>query len=163
MTTDIPQSANRDQALDYLRRADPVLARLIGAHPDFDPWAWRKQLPPLDAFGALIFQVIGQQLSVAATRGILRRVQDLLGGKFPTPAEILAVTPDDLHLAGLSRRKVATLRAVAEEFVAGRLSSEQLEHMSDEEIEAQLTAIAGIGSWTVQECVFLSPCLPRSA
>jgi DNA-3-methyladenine glycosylase II len=77
MTTDTPQAADRDLALDHLRRADPVLARLVAAHPDFDPRAWRKQLPPLDAFGALLFQVIGQQLSVAATRGILRRVQDL--------------------------------------------------------------------------------------
>jgi DNA-3-methyladenine glycosylase II len=150
MTTDIPQSADRDLALDHLRRADLVLARLVGAHPNFDPWAWRKQLPPLDAFGALIFQVMGQQLSVAATRGILRRVQDLFGGKLPTPAELLAVTPDDLHRTGLSQRKVATLRAVAEEFVAGRLSNERLSHMSDEEIEAQLTAIPGIGPWTVQ-------------
>jgi DNA-3-methyladenine glycosylase II len=156
MTTDIPQSADRDQALDYLRRADPVLASLIAAHPDFDPWAWRKQLPPLDAFGALIFQVIGQQLSVAATRGILRRVQDLLGGKFPTPAELLAASPDELHRTGLSQRKVATLRAVAEEFVAGRLSEEQLRHLSDEEIEARLTAIAGIGPWTVQGVLIIA-------
>ncbi len=150
MTTGVPQAADRDQALDYLRRADPVLARLVGAHPDFDPRAWRRELPPFDAFGALIFQVIGQQLSVAATRRILRRVQDLFGGKLPTPAEILAAAPDDLHRTGLSRRKVATLRAGAEEFVVGRLSDEQLRHLSDEEIEARLTAIPGIGPWTVQ-------------
>jgi DNA-3-methyladenine glycosylase II len=150
MTTDVPQAADRDQALAYLRRADPVLAPLIAAHPDFDPRAWRRELPPFDAFGALLFQVIGQQLSVAATRGILRRVQDLFGGKLPTPAEILAAAPEDLHRTGLSRRKVATLRAVAEEFVACRLSDEQLRHLSDEEIEARLTAIPGIGPWTVQ-------------
>jgi DNA-3-methyladenine glycosylase II len=150
MTTDIARLADRNSALDHLRRADSVMARLISAHPDFDPREWRKQLPVLDAFGVLIFQVIGQQLSVAATRGILRRVQDLFGGRIPTPAELLAVTPGDLHLAGLSQRKVATLRAVAEEFVAGRLSEEQLQHLSDEEIEARLTAIPGIGSWTVQ-------------
>jgi DNA-3-methyladenine glycosylase II len=150
MTTDLPQAADRDLALDHLRRADPVLARLVAAHPDFDPRAWRKQLPPLDAFGALIFQVIGQQLSVAATRGILGRVQGLFGGRLPAPAELLAATPDDLHRMGLSRHKVATLRAVAEEFVAGRLSIEQFRHMSDEEIEARLTAIPGIGPWTVQ-------------
>jgi DNA-3-methyladenine glycosylase II len=150
MTTDTPHAADRDLALDHLRRTDPVLARLITARPDFDPLAWRKQLPPLDAFGTLIFQVIGQQLSIAATRGILRRVQDLFAGRLPTPAELLAASPDDLHRTGLSQRKVATLRAVAEEFVAGGLSDEQLEHMSDEEIEARLTAIPGIGPWTVQ-------------
>jgi DNA-3-methyladenine glycosylase II len=150
MTTDLPQTFDRDQAADYLRRADPVLAPLIAAHPDFDPQAWRRELPPFDAFAALTFQVIGQQLSVAATRGILRRMQDLFGGKLPTPAELLAASPDDLHRAGLSQRKVTTLRAVAEQFVAGRLSDETLQQMSDAEIEAQLTAIAGIGPWTVQ-------------
>src|SRR5260370_12829448 len=144
MTTGVRQTADRDQALDYLRRADPVLAPLIAAHPDFDPRAWRRELPPFDAFGALLFQVIGQQLSVAATRGILRRAQDLFGGKLPTPAEILAAAPDDLHRAGLSQRKVTTLRAVAEEFVARRLSDEQFRHLSAHEIHAPFTAIPSI-------------------
>jgi DNA-3-methyladenine glycosylase II len=142
--------SDNDLALGYLRRADPVLARLIDAHPDFDPRAWRRQLPPLDAFGALLFQVMGQQLSVPSTRAILRRVQALFGGRLPTFSEFLAASPEDLHATGMSRRKVATLRAVAEEFGAGRLSDEELEHLSDEEIEARLTAIAGIGPWTVQ-------------
>jgi|SRR5215467_13064600 len=150
MATDVPQTFDRDQAADYLRRADPVLAPLIAAHPDFDPQAWRRELPPFDAFAALTFQVIGQQLSVAATRGILRRMQDMFGGKLPTPAELLAASPDDLHRVGLSQRKVTTLRALAEQFVAGRLSDETLQQMSDEEIEAQLTAIVCIGPWTVQ-------------
>src|SRR5262249_58525656 len=53
-----------DPALNHLRRADPVLARLIDGNPGFDPRAWRQELSPLDAFGALLFQVMGQQLSV---------------------------------------------------------------------------------------------------
>ena len=61
-------------AREFLRNADPVLARLIDAHPDFRPRAWIDQLPGLDAFGTLIFQVIGQQLSVRATRNILSRL-----------------------------------------------------------------------------------------
>jgi DNA-3-methyladenine glycosylase II len=93
---------------------------------------------------------IGQQLSVAATRGILHRVEDLFGGKLPTPAELLAAAPEDVHRTGLSQRKVATLRAVAEEFVAGRLGDELLRHLPDEEIEARLIAIPGVGPWTVQ-------------
>jgi DNA-3-methyladenine glycosylase II len=149
-------TTDRDPARAHLRRADPVLARLIDAHPDFDPSTWRKELPPLDAFGALIFQVIGQQLSVAATRGILRRVQELFGGRLPTPAELLSASLDDLHGTGLSRRKVATLRAVAEEFAAGRLSDAELRRMSDQEIEARLTAIPGIGPWTAQGVLLIA-------
>src|SRR5260370_41866138 len=104
MTTGVRQTADRDQALDYLRRADPVLAPLLAAHPDFDPRAWRRELPLFDAFGALLFQVIGQQLSVAATRGILRRGQDLFVSKLPTPAELRAAAHDELHHAGVARR-----------------------------------------------------------
>ena len=137
-------------ALDHLRRADPVMARLVDAHPGFDPRAWRTDLPPLDSFGTLLFQVVAQQLSVPSTRAILRRIQALFDGRLPTPREFVAASPEDLHRAGLSRRKVATVRAIAEEFVAGRLSDEELQHLSDAEIEAQLTAIPGVGPWTVQ-------------
>ena len=56
------------EARKFLREADPVLARLIDSRPDFRPRAWLDELPPLDAFGTLVFQVAGQQLSVASTR-----------------------------------------------------------------------------------------------
>lgn len=59
------------KAREFLRHADPVLARLIDAQPEFHPRAWLDELPPLDAFGTLAFQVVGQQLSVSATRTIL--------------------------------------------------------------------------------------------
>src|SRR5499425_2438700 len=110
------------QARSYLRAADPVLARLIDDRPDFDPRAWMTQLPPMDLFGALLFQVIGQQLSVAATRRILARIQALFGGHLPTPAELLAVDPSQLRQAGLSWRKIGTLRDLA-----GRLSDGTLD------------------------------------
>jgi len=44
---------------------DPVMARLIDVRPDFDPHAWITQLPPMDLYDALLFQIVGQQLSVA--------------------------------------------------------------------------------------------------
>jgi len=72
-----------EQACSYLRGADPVLARLIDARPDFDPRAWLARLPPMDLFGALLFQVIGQQLSVAATRRTLARIGALFDGHLP--------------------------------------------------------------------------------
>ena len=68
MTGDSGRAVWLEQACSYLRGTDPVLARLIGAGPDFDPRAWLARPPPMDLFGALLFQVIGQQLPVAATR-----------------------------------------------------------------------------------------------
>ncbi|HEV2254066.1 MAG TPA: hypothetical protein VGS06_12805, partial [Streptosporangiaceae bacterium] len=57
-----------ERARSHLRGADPVLAAMIDKRPDFDPRAWLAELPRMDLFGALLFQVAGQQLSVAATR-----------------------------------------------------------------------------------------------
>jgi DNA-3-methyladenine glycosylase II len=132
----------------FLRKADPVLGRIIDAHPDFRPRAWLDELPPLDAFGTLIFQVAGQQLSVRATRAIVSRIEEHFGGRLPSPAELLAADPDVLRASGLSARKGATLRALAERFVDGRLSDEALSHMTDDEVEAVLTEVPGIGPWT---------------
>src|SRR5215472_18703203 len=97
------------QARSYLRAADPVLARLIDDRPDFDPRAWMTQLPPMDLYGALLFQVTGQQLSIPATRHTLARIEDLFGGHLPSPTELPAVDPAQLREAGLSWRKISTL------------------------------------------------------
>ena len=87
MTEDSSRAAWLAQARSYLRQADSVLARLIDDRPDFDPRAWMTQLPPMDLYGALLFQVTGQQLSVAATRRTLARIQALFGGHLPAPAD----------------------------------------------------------------------------
>lgn len=135
---------------EYLRTVDPTLARLIDARPDFRPRAWTAELPRLDAFGTLIFQVIGQQLSVAATRTILGRLEREFGGRLPSPTALLAADAQVLRASGMSTRKAATLRAVAERFVDGRLSDESLAQMSDAEVESALTDIPGIGPWTAR-------------
>jgi DNA-3-methyladenine glycosylase II len=138
------------EAREFLRNADPVLARLIDAWPDFRPGGWLDELPPLDAFGTLIFQVAGQQLSVSATRTIVSRIEQRFGGHLPSPAELLAADPQALRDSGMSARKGATLRALAERFADGRLSDEALARMSDAEVEAALTAVPGIGPWTAR-------------
>jgi DNA-3-methyladenine glycosylase II len=154
MSVDAPSSTEaalaQPQAREFLRKADPVLARLIDARPEFRPRAWMQELPPLDAFGALIFGVAGQQLSVASTRAIISHLQDRFGGHLPSPAELLAADPHVLRESGFSTRKGATLRALAERFVDGRLSDEALARMSDEEVEAALTEVPGIGQWTAR-------------
>ncbi len=145
-----------DRARAGLRGADPVLARLIDAHPDFDPRAWLADLPPMDAFGALVFQVIGQQLSVRATRRILERLMGLFDGALPTPEALLSTAPEKLVETGLSRRKVATLREAAQRFADGRWSDDELGRLPDREIEERLTTVSGIGPWTVHGMLIIA-------
>jgi len=156
VTDDGDGAARLRQARAYLRKADPVLARLIDDRPAFDPRAWLSQLPPMDLYGALLFQVTGQQLSVASTRRIIARIEDLFGGRLPSPAELLAVEPAMLRQAGLSWRKISTLRELAERFSDGRLDADVLSGLPDDELLAQLTAIPGIGPWTVQGAMLVA-------
>ena len=156
MTEDASRAEWLQQARSYLRAADPVLARLIDERPEFDPRAWLAQLPPMDLYGALLFQVAGQQLSVAATRRILARIEALFGGQLPSPAELLAVDPGQLREAGLSWRKISTLRDLAGRLSDGRLDPEVLSGLPDDEIIAELTAISGIGPWTVQGALLIA-------
>src|SRR5271154_1668756 len=90
----------------HLLDADPVIGDLIKRKPDFDPHAWLDDLPPMTLFGSLLFQITGQQLSVAATRRTIARITALFGGQLPSPDELLTAEPDDLRAAGLSWRKV---------------------------------------------------------
>jgi DNA-3-methyladenine glycosylase II len=156
VTEDSGRDASLQQARSYLRNADPVLARLIDDRPDFDPRAWLTELPPMDLYGALLFQVTGQQLSVPATRRTLGRIEALFGGHLPAPTELLAVDPGKLREAGLSWRKVNTLRDLAERMSDGRLNQDTLSGLPDEELIAELTTIPGIGPWTVQGAMLVA-------
>jgi DNA-3-methyladenine glycosylase II len=156
VTTDSGPVMGLRQARSYLRNADPVLARLIDDRPDFDPRAWLAELPAMDLYGALLFQVTGQQLSVLATRRILARIEAMFGGRLPAPAELLAIDPGRLREAGLSWRKVSTLRDLAERMSDGRLDTDRLSALPDDELIAELTAVPGIGPWTVQGALILA-------
>ena len=156
MSEDSSRTAWLRQAHSYLRHADPVLARLIDDRPDFDPQAWLAQLPPMDLYGALLFQVTGQQLSVPATRRNLARIQALFGGHLPAPAELLGAEAGQLREAGLSWRKISTLRDLAERMTDGRLNQDVLSTLPDDELMTELTAIPGIGPWTVQGALLIA-------
>jgi DNA-3-methyladenine glycosylase II len=156
VTEDANRAALLQQARSHLRNADPVLARLVDERPEFDPRAWITQLPPMDLYGALLFQITGQQLSVPATRSTLARIESLFGGHLPSPAELLEVEPGKLREAGLSWRKIGTLRDLAERLSDGRLDQEVLQHLPDDELMSALTAIPGIGPWTVQGALIIA-------
>jgi DNA-3-methyladenine glycosylase II len=86
--------------LARLHAADPVLARVIDDHPGFDPDAWIQRLPAMDLFGALVFQVIGQQISVIAATSIFARLTERFGGQVPNADELAAVDEGTPHRLG---------------------------------------------------------------
>jgi DNA-3-methyladenine glycosylase II len=144
------------KARAYLAHADPVLAGLIADRPDFDPRRWLSELPPMDLFGALLFQIAGQQLSVAATRRTLARIEERFGGHLPSAADVLGTDPAQFRGAGLSWRKVSTLRELAGRLSDGRLDPDVLATLPDGELISLLTEIPGIGPWTAQGALIIA-------
>jgi DNA-3-methyladenine glycosylase II len=130
-----------------LAAADPVMARLIEAHGTHVRRDLRQDRPG-DAYGALLRSIVGQQLSTKAARTIYGRMLELFGGHAPTPKQLLAVDPEKIRAAGLSRPKVGYLRDLAQHVEDGELELERLDDLSDEEVIEQLTAVKGIGDWS---------------
>src|SRR5205814_3703209 len=87
---------------------------------------------------------------------ILTRIEALFGGRLPAPAELLGVDPGQLHEAGLSWRKISTLRDLAQRMADGLLNPDALSRKPDDELMAELTAIPGIGPWTVQGALIIA-------
>jgi DNA-3-methyladenine glycosylase II len=125
------------------------MARLIDEYGGPDGVLERRGRRPGDAYGALLRSIVGQQLSTKAARTIYERLTVLFGGRAPSPRELLEVDPEDLRGAGLSRAKVAYLRDLAEHVEDGELDLEHLAELPADDVATQLTAIKGLGPWTV--------------
>lgn len=108
-----------------------------------------RRLPP---FQSLVQAIIHQQLSGKAAATILGRFIALFpDGDFPAPEQVLAIEPEKLRGAGLSRGKVVYVRDTATKAVEGLVPTlEEVDQLSDEEIIARLTQIKGVGRWTVE-------------
>ncbi len=135
--------------LEALFRRDPALA---GARKGLPPFPGFPAEPRRPHFHALARIIIYQQLAAGAARTIHDRVKALSPNpcRFPRSGEILAIPPEALREAGLSRNKLKAIRDLAEHVQEGRLNLKTLYRFPDEEIVQRLTTVWGIGGWTAQ-------------
>lgn len=144
MGTSLP--FNGRSAVRHLRRADPRLADLISRVGPF-----RLALRPADSpFESLLRAITYQQLSGKAAATIHGRVLEL----FPrglTPERLLRVPIPVLRGAGLSKNKALAIRDLAARSVDGTVPDfATLVALEDEAIVERLTAVRGVGRWTVE-------------
>jgi 3-methyladenine DNA glycosylase/8-oxoguanine DNA glycosylase len=137
-----------EKAIAHLTAADPVLSELIARVGPCKLRAKRSQSP----FQALVQAVAHQQLNGTAARTILNRVIALHPHRpFPTPDDLLGTHDDHLRAAGLSRAKVAAVKDICAKTLSGLVPpSRDLARLSDDEIVERLTAVRGVGRWTVE-------------
>jgi DNA-3-methyladenine glycosylase II len=103
-------------------------------------------------FDALAESIAYQQLSGKAAAKIFSRVRALYPKrKWLDPEQLLATPDETLRAAGLSRAKTAALKDLAAKTMNGTVpSGRALIRMTDDEIIERLTAVRGIGRWTVE-------------
>lgn len=74
----------------------------------------------------------------------------LAHSRFPTPDIVARCDIPTLRTAGLSQRKAEYIQGLAEKFASGELSARVLATASDEELVELLTAVRGLGRWSVE-------------
>jgi len=130
------------KAIRHLRKSDPVLAGIIDRVGDY-----RIEFREPD-FETLVKSIVYQQLSGRVANVIFGRLSRAAGGTL-TPETILKLRPARMRAVGLSAQKTEYIRDLARHTRAGRIRFEELNDLPDEEVMARLTAVKGIGVWTV--------------
>jgi DNA-3-methyladenine glycosylase II len=133
------------RAVRHLRRADPVLGRIV-ARVGPCGYEVRRTHPP---FAYLAAAIVHQQLAGAAAATIHRRFCALAGRKHPRPEDVRRLSDPEMRSAGLSRQKIGYLRDLAARVQDG-LPLHRLSRLSDEQVILALTEVKGIGRWTAE-------------
>lgn len=103
-------------------------------------------------YEALISAVAHQQLHANAAQAILRRFKALYpDARFPKPEHVLDTSDELLRSAGFSTSKILAIRDIADKTKSGLVPKRaKAMRMSDEELIERLTAVRGVGRWTVE-------------
>ncbi len=135
-----------EKAIAHLRARDMKLAALIDR---VGPFTLRLDASP-SPFESLLESILYQQLHGKAAATIHRRVREFFSGD-PTPQQLLDVPDEPLRAAGVSGNKIKALRDLAAKTLDGAVPSHAaILKMPDADIVERLTAVRGIGSWTVE-------------
>jgi DNA-3-methyladenine glycosylase II len=124
--------------------AEPVLAGLVEE--------FRGLRPPVgvEPFESLVTSITAQQVSLHAAFAIRNRLIERFGVSaehayaFPTRDQLAVAEPEELFALGFSRRKAEYVTGLAR----SDLDLHALALLADDDVEAALTALPGIGEWT---------------
>ena len=156
---DVARQAARSLSLDHdgsgwpaVGRRDPVIGRLQARYGLLRPVCF------FSAYEAATSFVIGQRISMAQTRRAKDRLAEMAGDPvdveidgerrtvraFPRPDRLLAIA----EVPGLAGAKTERLHGLARAALDGRLDTERLRNLPEDDALAELRALPGIGEWT---------------
>ena len=145
----IGRGFDTDAAAEHLARRDRKLGTWMKRVGPIEGDArWRK---PFDVADALARAILYQQLSGKAAATIVGRVETAIGAKKIHAVALDRIADEQLRACGVSGNKARALRDLADHERRGEIpDTRRMATMSDDEIIEALTAVRGIGKWTVQ-------------
>ncbi|KFN49733.1 DNA-3-methyladenine glycosylase family protein [Arenimonas composti] len=144
-----PRGFDLDAGIAHLRRRDRRFGRWIDRIGPLDVAAgWRRPFDPTDALARAILY---QQLSGKAAATIVGRVEAAIAAKKLHADTLGRVDDATLRACGVSGNKTAALRDLAARAAAGGIPSvREMATLADAAMIERLTAVRGIGRWTVE-------------
>jgi DNA-3-methyladenine glycosylase II len=155
----VERQAERSLSLDHdgtgwpeVGTRDPVVGRLQARYGLLRPVCF------FSAYEAATSLLIGQRISMAQTRRVKERLAEQAGDTveveldgerrtfhaFPRPQQLLALA----EIPGVAAVKVERLHGLARAALDGRLATERLRGLAEDEALAELRDLPGIGEWT---------------
>jgi DNA-3-methyladenine glycosylase II len=148
MATRFPRGFDLELASAHLAKRDRKLGRWIARIGPLDTSGWRK---PFDTVDSLARSILYQQLSGKAAATIVGRLEQAVGATKLTPEAFNRVDDAAMRACGVSGNKTLALRDLSRRAEAGEVpDSKALLHLHHDQIIERLTAVRGIGRWTVE-------------
>ena len=136
--------------------------KLVDLDPDFGKIVTRFGYSPhfgrAPGFATLVLIILEQQVSLASAAAAYKRLLAALNEDL-RPETFLPLSDEELRSIGFSRQKTRYGRELANAILSGQLDIDGLGNLPDEEVQAELIKIKGIGVWTAN--IYLMMCLNR--
>jgi DNA-3-methyladenine glycosylase II len=143
-------SVEIQEAMRHLRRQDPIMRKVIRRAGPF------TMRPNRNRFRALVFSILGQQISGKAAAAIRARLVEHLKPEEISPETIGRLTPETLRSLGVSNQKASYLLDLAQRVSSGEVQLSRMSRMRDEDVIDALIKVKGIGLWTAQMFLIFS-------
>lgn len=138
--------------IEYLSSRDVLLGKAIDRIGII-----KRQVFP-EPFTALIYSIVGQQISGRAAETVWNRLVAAVGEVMPETLGQIEL--NCIQSCGMSVRKSEYIKGIAEAALSGAVDFKKLDNMSDSDIINKLTKLRGVGVWTVEMLLIFSLCRP---
>lgn len=137
-----------DKEIEYLKKKDKKLAKAM------DQIGLIKREVTPDLFTGLVYNIIGQQISMKAADTVCNRFLEKYGSI--TPDVLYNADINEMQQLGITMRKAGYIKEISERVYSKSFSIDELYELPDDEVIKRLSSLPGIGVWTAEMLMIFS-------